>query len=331
MFGELVCGPPGSGKTTYCEGKRQFLSVYDPTRPVVVINLDPANEDIFPYPCDVDVRDVVCHEKVMEYEEMGPNGTYILCAAILEGQINWLVEQIQLAARRKSAEVAASMVGVGSSSSGGGAPLRPPYLLVDCPGQVEFYLNSSFMHNLFKALQKRLHCTVCTLHLVDAVVATRDIPTYVSSCLLAITTMVDHEQPHINVLTKWDAVDKEEVTTSLSEDCPYLNPSELLSENFDALWRRQLKKRRRAHLAAQYHVTGAQPQPVLDSEDRKAEEALDHVDLEKSGGRIYRYSKALLDVVDGYGLVGFVPLDVQSQSLMLTLTQQVDNAIGLLM
>ena len=42
MFGQLVIGPPGSGKTTYCTGIQQFLSATG--RKVAVINLDPAND-----------------------------------------------------------------------------------------------------------------------------------------------------------------------------------------------------------------------------------------------------------------------------------------------
>jgi len=28
MFGQLVIGPPGSGKTTYCAGMKQFLTSF---------------------------------------------------------------------------------------------------------------------------------------------------------------------------------------------------------------------------------------------------------------------------------------------------------------
>lgn len=62
------------------------------------------------------------------------------------------------------------------------------------------------MHKLISALQKQLQCSLCTVHLIDANIATRDIATYVSSCVLSLTTMVDHELPHLNVLTKWDSL-----------------------------------------------------------------------------------------------------------------------------
>lgn len=343
MFGELVCGPPGSGKTTYCEGKRQFLSVYDPHRPVVILNLDPANEDIFPYPCDVDVRDVVCHERVMEREALGPNGSYLFCATILENHIDWILSEITSSIQRRTAEVAAALVSSISASRSGSSSsvqspsfsscVRPSYIIVDCPGQVEFYLNSSFMHNFVRALQKRQRATICTIHLVDSVIATRDVPTYVAACLLAITTMIEHELPHLNVLTKWDTVQPEDVEDPFfgsSEDSPFFRPGELSPQLLDGLWRRQIQRHRRDVRAAQYHVTGKEPAPVLDKEDQQADEALMHVDLSKNAGRIYHYTKALLDVVNDYNMLNFTPLSVQSQELMVALTQKIDNAIGLL-
>ena len=42
VFGQVVIGPPGSGKTTYCNGMRQFLTGLG--RKVAIVNLDPAND-----------------------------------------------------------------------------------------------------------------------------------------------------------------------------------------------------------------------------------------------------------------------------------------------
>jgi GPN-loop GTPase len=70
-FGQLVVGPPGSGKTTFCNGMQQFLSLLG--RKAVVINLDPANDSL-PYECAVDIADLVSLEGVMEQLGLGPNG-----------------------------------------------------------------------------------------------------------------------------------------------------------------------------------------------------------------------------------------------------------------
>ncbi|KEG11567.1 cytoplasmic protein [Trypanosoma grayi] len=326
MFGELVCGPPGSGKTTYCEGKRQFLSVYDPTRPVALVNLDPANEDVFPYPCDVDVRELISHARVMAEEGLGPNGSYVFCASVMERNIDWIITKIEEAIERRLRDVAGATTATTSSTAvAASSCCRAPYLIVDCPGQVEFYIGSTVMHALFKALQKKLCCSLCTVHLVDAGVATRDVATYVSSCLLSITTMIDHELPHVNVMSKWDTLSAEDV----EEGEVYLRASQFMAEDFDRLWKKQLRRRRRDHRRAQQYPTGSASSPRVDPQRAARDDAeVEAIDLQKDGGQLYHYSKAVMDVVDGYGLVGFQQLDVQSEDMMLRLTQQIDEAVG---
>lgn len=77
-FGQLVIGPPGSGKTTYCNGMQQYMSLLG--RKVAVVNLDPANDNL-PYECAIDVGELVSLEAVMESMHLGPNG------GALEGQV----------------------------------------------------------------------------------------------------------------------------------------------------------------------------------------------------------------------------------------------------
>lgn len=77
-FGQLVIGPAGSGKTTYCNGMQQYLTLTG--RKTVVINLDPANESL-PYDCDVDISELVSLAEVQENLKLGPNGGAEFCQA----------------------------------------------------------------------------------------------------------------------------------------------------------------------------------------------------------------------------------------------------------
>lgn len=70
-FGQLVIGPAGSGKTTYCNGMQQYLSLTG--RKTVVVNLDPAN-DALPYDCAVDISELVSLAEVQDNLKLGPNG-----------------------------------------------------------------------------------------------------------------------------------------------------------------------------------------------------------------------------------------------------------------
>jgi predicted PilT family ATPase len=41
-FGQLVIGPPGSGKTTYCFAIKEYYNYFN--RRTAIVNLDPAND-----------------------------------------------------------------------------------------------------------------------------------------------------------------------------------------------------------------------------------------------------------------------------------------------
>lgn len=86
-FAQLVIGPPGSGKSTYCDGMQQFLSAIG--RKCSVVNLDPANEHTS-YPCALDIRSLVTLEEVMADEALGPNGGVLYALEELEHNVEWL-------------------------------------------------------------------------------------------------------------------------------------------------------------------------------------------------------------------------------------------------
>ncbi|EPB71275.1 hypothetical protein ANCCEY_09639 [Ancylostoma ceylanicum] len=77
-YAQLVMGPAGSGKSTYCSViYNHCLSI---GRHVHVVNLDPAAET-FNYPAAADVRALISVDDVMEDEELalGPNGALVFC------------------------------------------------------------------------------------------------------------------------------------------------------------------------------------------------------------------------------------------------------------
>ncbi|KAF2396691.1 ATP binding protein [Trichodelitschia bisporula] len=173
-FAQLVIGPPGSGKSTYCDGMHQFMSAIG--RPVSVVNLDPAN-DKTSYPAAVDVRDLVTLDEIMEAEELGPNGGVLYALEELEHNFEWLEKGLKE---------------LGDDE----------YVIFDCPGQVEVFTHHSSLRNIFFRLQK-LGYRLIVLHLTDSFVLTQP-SLYISALLLALRSMLQMELPHLNVLTKID-------------------------------------------------------------------------------------------------------------------------------
>ncbi|KAL2349762.1 hypothetical protein BJ546DRAFT_621521 [Cryomyces antarcticus] len=172
-FAQLIVGPPGSGKSTYCDGMHQFMGAIG--RKCSVVNLDPAN-DHTSYPVALDVRDLVTLDEIMEAEELGPNGGVLYALEELEHNIEWLEEGLK--------------------------KLGDDYVLFDCPGQVELFTHHSSLRNIFFRLQK-LWYRLVVLHLLDSHVITRP-SLYISSLLLALRSMLQLDLPHLNVLTKID-------------------------------------------------------------------------------------------------------------------------------
>ncbi|KAK5239104.1 hypothetical protein LTR40_014851, partial [Exophiala xenobiotica] len=95
-FGQLVIGPPGAGKSTYCNGMQQFMGAIG--RKCSVVNLDPAN-DRTSYEAAVDVRELVTLESIMEDAGdgvgLGPNGGVLYALEELEENFEWLEERLK--------------------------------------------------------------------------------------------------------------------------------------------------------------------------------------------------------------------------------------------
>jgi GPN-loop GTPase len=86
---KLVIGPPGAGKTTFCNGMHQFLGALG--RKSSVVNLDAANDRVS-YPCALDIFSLITLDEIMKQEGLGPNGGIIYALETLEANFEWLQE-----------------------------------------------------------------------------------------------------------------------------------------------------------------------------------------------------------------------------------------------
>jgi len=176
-FGQLVIGPPGSGKTTYVTAMAELLRNLG--RPVSIINLDPANESVS-YDADLDIGDLVKLEEVMEALHLGPNGGLVYCMEFLQQNYPWLEGRL--------------------------ADLGDNYLMIDCPGQVELYTTNNAVKDVVAKLVSA-DIRLTAVNLVDSHYCS-DPAKFISICLTSLTTMLQVELPHVNLLSKVDMVEK---------------------------------------------------------------------------------------------------------------------------
>lgn len=177
MFGQVVIGPPGSGKSTYCNGMFQFLSAIG--RKLAIINLDPAN-DRLPYHCALDIRDYITLEDIMGQLNLGPNGGLMYALESLDEEgIDEFVEKLD------------------------GLVKDQNYLVFDCPGQVELFTHHNSLFKILKRLVKQNKLRLCVVSLVDSIYLTSP-SQYISILLLSLRSMLQLDLPHVNVISKID-------------------------------------------------------------------------------------------------------------------------------
>lgn len=141
-FAQLVIGPPGAGKSTYCNGMHQFLGAIG--RKCSIVNLDPANDQTS-YPCALDVRDLVTLEEIMGEDKLGPNGGVLYALEELEQNFEFLEEGLK--------ELGGTFSQLGNME-GKKLICIDDYVLFDCPGQVELFTHHASLRNIFFKLQK---------------------------------------------------------------------------------------------------------------------------------------------------------------------------------
>ncbi|KAL8910779.1 MAG: hypothetical protein Q9171_003958 [Xanthocarpia ochracea] len=178
-FGALVMGPAGAGKTTFCNALIQHLRLNK--RSCFYVNLDPAAED-FSYEPDLDIKDLISLEDVMEEMGLGPNGGLIYCFEFLLQNLDFLTNALE--------------------------PLSEEYLIIlDLPGQIELYTHIPVVPTLVKHLTRfgSLNVSLCAAYLLESTFVI-DRAKFFAGTLSAMSAMIMLEVPHVNILSKMDLV-----------------------------------------------------------------------------------------------------------------------------
>ncbi|XP_003741095.1 GPN-loop GTPase 3 [Galendromus occidentalis] len=175
-FAQLVMGPAGSGKSTFCSTMVKHAEVSK--RIINIVNLDPACE-YFDYSPVFDLRDLIQVDDVMEDDDLklGPNGALVFCLEYMIRNTEWLEEKL-------------------ADSS------DDDYFIFDCPGQIELYTHLDVMKRFNEMLQK-MDFRVCGVYLIESqfMIETHK---FFSGVFSALSSMVNLEIPYVCILTKMD-------------------------------------------------------------------------------------------------------------------------------
>ncbi len=167
----FVTGTAGSGKSALTNALKTWY--VNRGEDAIAVNLDPGVLDL-PYDADVDIRDRIQLQQVMQDYGLGPNGALILAADLVATKLGEFQEEID--------------------------SYRAENIIVDTPGQTELFAfreSGEFIVREFKADSKLL------LFLVDPLLASTP-SNFLSLALLSASVGLRLNIPRMTVLTKKD-------------------------------------------------------------------------------------------------------------------------------
>jgi GTPase SAR1 family protein len=173
-----VIGTAGSGKSLLTAAFKEWLRMSK--QDVSVVNLDPGAL-ILPYSPDVDVRNYVDIEKIMEEYRLGPNGALVMAADLIADETEKLSHEIE--------------------------ELQSDIVLVDTSGQMELFAFRASGPYIANELTKEPKAIV---YLFDSVFSINPL-NYVSNMYLSAAVYNRFLLPQLHVLSKTDLLPNEEV------------------------------------------------------------------------------------------------------------------------
>jgi len=173
----FIIGTAGSGKSLLTASLNEWLKVGK--QKATTVNLDPGVLHL-PYVPDIDIRDQININNIMEEYGLGPNGALILAADLIAEESERIGGEIE--------------------------DLQSDVVLVDTPGQMElfaFRASGPYIANEMTTEQKAI------VYLFDAVFSFNPL-NYVSNMFLAAAVYNRFFFPQMHVLSKCDLLPPEE-------------------------------------------------------------------------------------------------------------------------
>ncbi|MEM2937587.1 MAG: ATP/GTP-binding protein [Candidatus Bathyarchaeia archaeon] len=178
MFIVFIIGTAGSGKSLLTAAFSEWLKMSK--QDVAIVNLDPGALTL-PYSPDVDARDYVSVDRLMDEYGLGPNGALIMAADLLADDIEKISVEIE--------------------------DLKSDIVLVDTPGQMELFAFRASGPFIASELTREPKVIV---YLFDAVFSLNPL-NYVSNLFLSAAVYSRFLLPQLHVLSKCDLLPENEV------------------------------------------------------------------------------------------------------------------------
>lgn len=175
MDAVYITGTAGSGKSLLTS---RLLQWYKDTKSFpITLNLDPGAVNL-PYKPDVDVRDYIDMQNLMERYDLGPNGSLVMASDMIATRLDEIQNEVD--------------------------SLNPDYVIVDTPGQIElfaFRASGPYFISNFHSDNR------VTLFIFDGVLVSSPI-NYVSVSLLSSSIKLRLKTSQVNVITKSDLINE---------------------------------------------------------------------------------------------------------------------------
>jgi len=176
-------GTAGSGKSSLVQAYKEWLDVHGIDS--ITVNLDPG-ADTLPYIPDIDIREWIDLQEVMDEYSLGPNGAQVVCADMMAMNIEKLTDAL--------------------------STFKTSYVLIDTPGQLELFAFRESSNITVDALGKGRSMIV---FLADPMLC-RTPNGFISNIMLSSIVQFRLQMPMINILSKSDVLEEDDLRRTLS-------------------------------------------------------------------------------------------------------------------
>jgi GTPase SAR1 family protein len=177
-----ILGTAGSGKSALTSSLLDTLRAAELN--AISVNLDPGVKWL-PYYPEVDIRDYIDYDKIVEEYQLGPNGALIACVDTAVNYIEEMKEEIE--------------------------KFEPDYVIVDTPGQLELFAYRDSGKIITSTLSKN---NFSIIFLADSIFLNRP-SDFVSVMLLAYSVQTRFKAPQINCISKVDLLSEDVIKRAI--------------------------------------------------------------------------------------------------------------------